>query len=194
MRLFFCTLFLFFHLGGQSAYAKLTINDLGINQEEIKVDPLTIHAMEVREEKLQIHQKLGLATMVAMTTTIILSDLASKNEPKKDTPFTANNVKRNDAHQIAGMATGLLYWTTAYFLLSAPKPIVTIDSGASQLHRSLAWVHAPLMAIVPVLGYIHNQNDRKGIRSTGIVNAHDTLAKIAYISLMSAGLTMVFDF
>ena len=150
--------------------------------------------MDGREEKLQIHQKLGLATMVAMTATIILSDMASKNEPKKGSPFTANNVKRNDAHQIAGMATGLLYWTTAYFSLSAPMPIVRIDSGSSEIHRSLAWVHAPLMAIVPVLGYIHNQNDRKGIRSTGIVKAHDTLAKIAYISFMSAGLTMVFDF
>ena len=50
------------------------------------------------------------------------------------------------------------------------------------------------MAIVPVLGYLHKENDRKGKESTGIVKAHGALASAAYIAFMSAGLVMYFDF
>jgi hypothetical protein len=165
-------------LGAQVAFAELTLNDLSFNQDQIKVDPKITEMMEVRQSKLQTHQKLGLATAVAMTATLLLGESA----------------KKNDAHKIAGITSGLLYWTTAYFSLSAPKPEGIKDSGSSQIHRSLAWIHAPLMAIVPVIGYLHKENDRKGKESTGIVKAHGALATAAYISFMSAGLTMYFDF
>lgn len=167
---------LFFYT--HSACAELTLKDLSFTEEEIKVDPITTQMMEVRHSKLQTHQKLGLATMIAMTTTFLLAD----------------NANKNDAHKIAGITSGLLYWTTAYFSLSAPKPEAIKNSGSSEIHRSLAWIHAPLMAIVPVLGYLHKENDLKGKESTGIIKAHGALATAAYFSFMAAGLTMYFDF
>jgi hypothetical protein len=162
----------------QRSFAELSLADLSFNPEQVKVDPKITEMMEVRQHKLQLHQKLGLATMAAMTAAVLLAD----------------DETNNDVHKIAGITSGLLYWTTAYFSLSAPKPEGIKDSGSSQIHRALAWIHAPLMAIVPVLGYLHKENDLKGKKSSGIVNAHGALASAAYISFMSAGLVMYFDF
>lgn len=178
MKKLFCSLFLIFTLSMQSAFADLTLNDLSFKQEELKVDPKLTEMMEVRHSKLQTHQKLGLVTMAAMTATVLL----------------AENASSNDVHKIAGVTTGLLYWTTAYFSLSAPKPPGIKESGSTKIHEALAWIHAPLMAIVPVLGWIHKDNDRKGKESTGIVKAHAPLAAVAYGSFMAAGLVMYFDF
>ena len=154
------------------------MEDLKFETSDIKIDPKITEVMEIRQQKLQLHQKLGLVTAAAMTATMLLGESA----------------KDNDAHKYAGITTGLLYWTTAYFSLSAPKPEGIKDSGSSKIHKTLAWVHAPLMAIVPVLGYIHKENDRKGKASTGIVKAHGGLASAAYFTFLSAGLVMYFDF
>lgn len=162
----------------QCAFAELTLSDLNFNKEQIKVDPEFTKIAVERQRKLQIHQKLGLATMAAMTATVILADKA----------------KKNDVHEIAGITTGLLYWTTAYYSLSAPEVEGVKDTGSTKIHKTLAWIHAPLMAIVPVLGYLNKENDRKGKKSTGLVAAHGGLATAAYISFMAAGLTMYFDF
>ncbi|MGZ3788783.1 MAG: hypothetical protein ACXVLQ_09685 [Bacteriovorax sp.] len=172
------TLVLSFLTLSQSAFADITLNDLGFKQEELKLDPQIAKVQEEREHKLQLHQKFGLATMAAMTTTVILSGTA----------------KDNNAHKYAGIATGLLYWTTAYFTWSAPRPDYIKDTGSTRIHRALAWVHVPLMALTPVLGYIHKENDNKGKASSGLVNAHGGIATAAYISFMAAGLTMYFDF
>jgi cytochrome b561 len=169
----------------QTAFAELTLGDLGFKKEEIKVDQKTIQMMEVRQDKLQLHQKLGLATMAAMTATLLLAESA---EAEGGT-YNPDNI-----HKYAGIATGLLYWTTAYFSLSAPKPPELKDTGSTKLHKSLAWVHGPLMAIVPVLGYLHDQNNKKGKESSGLVDAHGSVASVAYATFMAAGLSMYFDF
>jgi cytochrome b561 len=167
-----------FSLFSQAAFAELTLSDLNFNQDQVKVDPKLTQMMEERHSKLQLHQKLGLATMAAMTATLLLGSTA----------------KDNNVHKYAGITTGLMYWTTAYYSLTAPKPEGIKDNGSTEIHRALAWVHAPLMAIVPVLGYIHKENDNKGKKSTGIVQAHGALATAAYIAFMSAGAVMYFDF
>jgi hypothetical protein len=69
-----------------------------------------------------------------------------------------------------------------------------VDTGSTKIHKTLAWIHAPLMALVPVLGYIHDQNNRAGKESTGLVKAHGDLASIAYFTFLAAGATMYFDF
>jgi hypothetical protein len=50
------------------------------------------------------------------------------------------------------------------------------------------------MALAPVLGYLHDRNDRRGRASTGLVEKHGTIASAAYFTFMAAGLTMYFDF
>lgn len=168
-----------------TAFADLSLDELGFKKEEIKVDSKTVKIMEERKQKLQIHQKLGLATMAAMTATLLLAETAESEDGKYDT---------NNIHKYAGIATGVMYWTTAYYSLSAPKPEGLKDSGSTKIHKTLAWVHAPLMALVPVLGYLHDQNNKNGKTSSSLVKAHGGLASIAYAAFMAAGLTMYFDF
>jgi len=185
LRKFLTTIFLM-TIVSNTALAELTLGELGFKKEEIKVDTKTVEMMEERKEKLQIHQKLGLATMVAMTASLLLAEEAESEDGKA---YNTNNI-----HKYAGIATGLMYWTTAYYSLSAPKPEGIKDTGSTKIHKTLAWIHAPLMAIVPVVGYLHDQNNKKGKASTGIVSAHGGLASVAYAAFMAAGLTMYFDF
>ena len=168
-----------------TAFAELSLDELGFKKEEIKVDSKTVKIMEERKRKLQIHQKLGLATMAAMTATLLLADEATG---------TGSNYNTNNMHKYAGITTGLMYWTTAYYSLSAPEPEGLKETGSTKIHKTLAWIHAPLMAVVPVLGYLHDQNNKKGKTSTGLVGAHAGLATVAYAAFMAAGLTMYFDF
>ena len=72
------------------AFAEISLNDLSFNPDQLKIDPQITQMMEVRQTKLQIHQKLGLITMASMTATILLADKA----------------KENDAHKFAGIASG----------------------------------------------------------------------------------------
>jgi hypothetical protein len=174
LSFFLCTSLFF----SQTAFADLQLNDLGFNQEELKIDPAITKIQAEREHKLKLHQGFGLATMAAMTATMILGGSALSS----------------DAHKYAGITTGLLYWTTAYFTWTAPKPETIQDSGSTKIHRALAFVHVPLMAVVPVLGLIHKNDANHGRESKGIVKAHGGLATAAYISFMAAGLTMYFDF
>lgn len=172
--LFLCTTIFY----SQLSFADLSLDDLSFKPQEIKVDSQTMQVMEERHNKLQLHQKWGLATMGAMTATVLL----------------AGSAKENNAHMYAGITTAAMYWTTAYFAWTAPKPEGIKNSGSTELHRDLAYVHAPLMAIVPVLGYLAKRDSNKGRESKGIVKAHGGIATIAYLTFMASGLTMYFDF
>ena len=165
-------------LYSQVSFADLNLDDLSFKPQDIKVDTQTMQVMEERHNKLQLHQKWGLATMGAMTATVLL----------------AGSAKDNNAHMYAGITTAAMYWTTAYFAWTAPKPEGIKDSGSTELHRNLAYLHAPLMAIVPVLGYLAKQDSNKGRESKGIVKAHGGIATVAYLAFMASGLTMYFDF
>ena len=169
-----CTTLLY----SQLSFAELSLEDLSFKPQDVKVDTKTMQVMEVRHQKLQLHQKWGLATMGAMTATVLL----------------AGSAKKNNAHMYAGITTAAMYWTTAYFAWTAPKPEGIKDTGSTELHRDLAYVHAPLMAIVPVLGYLAKQDSNKGRESKGIVKAHGGIATVAYLAFMASGLTMYFDF
>lgn len=170
--------FLLMCLISNLSMAEMNLNDLGFKKEDMKVDSSLTQTLEIRQSKLQLHQKLGLATMGLMTATVLTSDKA----------------KDNNLHKAMGIATGLMYWTTAYFSLSAPEVEGQKESGSSKIHKTLAWIHAPLMTIVPVLGYLAKKDADAHRESKGIVKAHGGLATAAYASFMAAGLSMYFDF
>lgn len=160
-----------------TAFAEMNLNDLGFKQEDLKIDSKLSQTLEIRHQKLQTHQKLGMVTMGLMTATLLASDEA----------------KKNNLHKYLGITTGLLYWTTAYYSLSAPEIDGQKESGSSKIHQTLAFIHAPLMAIVPVLGYLAKEDANKHKKSTGLVEKHGDLATVAYASFMAAGLTMLLD-
>ncbi len=180
MKSFLSIIFIALVIISAPVRAELNLSDLGFKNEDVKIDPETAKVMEERHNKLQLHQKFGLATAAAMTATVLLADGAGHGDAK--------------VHKIAGITTGLLYWTTAYFTWTAPRPDTIKDNGSTKIHRALSFIHVPLMAMAPVLGYLNDKNRRQGKESTGLVKAHGGIASAAYISFMAAGLTMYFDF
>jgi hypothetical protein len=160
------------------SFAQLSLGDLGFKTEDLKVDPEVTKTIEVRKDKLATHQKLGLATMGVMTATMIMAESA----------------KDNDVHKYLGIASGLMYWTTAYFSLSAPEIQGAKDSGSSKIHKTLSWIHMPLMVAAPILGYLHKKNLDDHKTSSSLVKNHGGVGSAAYASFMLAGLVMYFDF
>ncbi len=160
------------------SYAELSLNDLGFKNDELKVSPEITKTLEVRKDKLAIHQKLGLTTMGLMTATMLMGGTA----------------RTKDTHKYLGIATGLMYYTTAYFSLTAPEVDGMKDSGSTKIHKTLAWIHFPLMLAAPILGYIHKKNVEDGKTSNGLVKNHGGIGSAAYATFMLSGLVMYFDF
>lgn len=161
-----------------TSFAQLSLGDLGFKTEDLKVDPEVTKTIEIRKDKLATHQKLGLATMGVMTATMIMAESA----------------KDNDVHKYLGIASGLMYWTTAYFSLSAPEVQGAKDSGSSKIHKTLSWIHMPLMVAAPILGYLHKKNLDDHKTSSGLVKNHGGIGSAAYMTFMLSGLVMYFDF
>jgi hypothetical protein len=160
-----------------TSFAQLNLGDLGFKTEDLKVDPEVTKTIEIRRDKLATHQKLGLATMGVMTATMIMAESA----------------KDNDVHKYLGIASGLMYWTTAYFSLSAPEVQGAKDSGSSKIHKTLSWIHMPLMVAAPILGYLHKKNLDDHKTSSGLVKNHGGVGSAAYMTFMLSGLVMYFD-
>lgn len=159
------------------SFAELSLGDLGFKTEELKVDPEVTKTIEIRRDKLATHQKLGLATMGVMTATMLVAETA----------------RTSDTHKYLGIASGLMYWTTAYFSLSAPEVAGAKDSGSSRIHKTLSWIHMPLMVAAPILGYLHKKNVDDHKASSSLVKNHGGIGSAAYISFMLSGLVMYFD-
>lgn len=169
----------FFLLLSSPAFAELSLNDLGFKKDELALDPAANKLLQERTEKLKLHQNFAIATAVALTATALLGGTAKDNDT---------------AHAIAGVAGSALYWTTAYFAWTAPRPDTVKDTGSTKIHRALTYVHVPLMALSPLLGYLNHENKEKGKKSSALVKNHGGVAKAAYYSFMAAGLAMYFDF
>ncbi len=123
-------------------------DDLGFSQDEIKSDPQFQKELEARTDMLRIHQTLGLITAVPMTTEFILGVVTANN--------VANGGSDTGLHATLGITTAGLYITTAMFAILAPKPKGTKASGNTELHSILAWIHAPLMILTPLVGDMAN--------------------------------------
>ncbi|MBY0516816.1 MAG: hypothetical protein K2P81_07915 [Bacteriovoracaceae bacterium] len=162
-------------------HAEINLKDLGLNSAEVEVSPAQLEmqkTMETRHRMLKTHEILGLTTLGLMTATFLTGDEGADS----------------DTHMYLGMATGVMYFTTAYYSLSAPKPEGIKDRGTIKWHKRLAWIHFPAMVLAPILGYMYKQNENRGKESTGIVAMHPTIATAAFASFALSAALMTFEF
>jgi hypothetical protein len=124
--------------------ASLSLQDLGFSSNDTQSDPEFQKELETRSDMLHVHQVLGLVTAVPMVTTYVLGLTTAGNVSSGST--------NTSLHATLGLTTTVLYLTTASFAIFAPKPEGFKPSGATQFHETLAWIHAPLMIITPLLG------------------------------------------
>lgn len=161
------------------AHSEISLSDLGMDtQTETPTFQLSQIEMKERHNKLKTHEVLGLATLGLMTATL----------------FTGESALDNDTHMYLGFATGALYFTTAYYALTAPKPADMKDKGKVKWHKALAWIHFPAMLIAPITGYLYKKNEEDGKKHSSLEKQHKTLAGILYGSFALSATLMVIEF
>ncbi len=159
------------------AQTKLELSDLGINQDLVESQNVAANQINLkqRHEMLKTHELLGLITLGTMTAAL----------------FSGGN---NNAHMYLGITSGLLYYTTAYYSLSAPKPQGIKERGNIVWHKRLAWIHFPAMVLAPMLGYMYKKNQDDGKKSSSLVGQHQTIAGVGYAAFALSAALMTFEF
>jgi hypothetical protein len=162
-----------------TAHADISLEELGVSSNQgQEIKPLSLSDAKIRTEKLKTHEVLGLTTLGVMTATLL----------------TGNSALDNNLHMYLGMTTGALYLATAYYSLTAPKPMGVIDRGRIKWHKGLAWVHFPAMLLTPYLGYMYKKHEDEGKKHSSLEKQHTTVAGILYGSFALSAALMVIEF
>lgn len=156
-----------------------SLQDLGFSQSDTQSNPEFQKELETRSDMLHIHQILGLVTAVPLVTTYVLGLTTAGN--------VSNGSTDTSLHATLGLTTTALYLTTASFAIFAPKPEGLKPSGATQVHETLVWIHAPLMILTPVLGDM--VNDR--VQNHELLGALGTIHGIAATTLVVSYLASI---
>jgi hypothetical protein len=160
----------------------LSLEDLGFKKADTQADLELQQTLERRTSMLHTHQVLGLITAVPMVAQLFLAQDVN------------HNATRRNIHMGVGIATAGLYGATASFAIFAPKPAGIEDTGATKIHRALAWVHGPLMIITPILGGLAYSQVSKGERVHGVASLHGASALVLTISYLASMAVMSFNF
>lgn len=161
--------------------ADVSLSDLGLSESEVQLTPKQINEqkeLEVRHRTLKTHEVLGLTTIGVMTAAM----------------FTGNAAMENDLHMYLGLTSAALYYTTAYFAFTAPKPAGIKERGNIVWHKRLAWIHFPAMLLTPVLGLMRKHDLENNKSSNALVREHPSVVGVGYVALVLSAALMTFEF
>jgi hypothetical protein len=162
----------------------MSVQDLGFEDVDSKSDPKYQSDLQTRSDMLQIHQTLGIITAIPLTTEYVVGLITADN--------VENGSTNTGLHAVLGISTVALYTTTAMFALLAPKPKGLTPSGNTQAHVDLAFIHAPLMVAVPILGAIINNKVQNHQPIGDLGTIHGILATALVVSYLSSVVVMTF--
>ena len=154
-------------LGAPSAAQAPSLSDLGFNPNLTQGSAQQQALLDKRSHMLKIHQRLGLITTAPLIATVVSGTFAGGH--------SVSSTDR-DLHAALGSTTEILYFTTAYFAIRAPKIPGTPTRGPIRLHKALAWIHGPGMVLTPILGALAYQQKSNGEHVHGIASAHGPVA------------------
>lgn len=161
--------------------AQPSLQDLGISPAAAAPNPQEQARLDRRSHMLQIHQRLGLITGVAMLATVITAGGAKQ---RHGTPGG------RALHATLGGVTTGLYAATAYYAIAAPKIHGVKTRGPIRAHKFLAWVHGTGMVLTPILGSIAYAQINRGERVHGIARYHGVVA-ITTVTAYAAAIASV---
>ena len=163
----------------------LSLEDLGYAATQAQGSAVDQATLDKRSHMLKVHQTLGLIATVPLAATLITSSNASSKNS------TSSN---RNLHAALGGATAVLYYTSAYYAIFAPKIPGTTTRGPIKVHKALAWFHGIGMILTPILGVLADQERNRGEKVHGIASAHGAVAAttaIAYgASILSVSLKL----
>jgi hypothetical protein len=158
----------------------LSLGDLGFEPSQTAGNAEDQALLDKRSHMLKLHQQFGLITMIPLTATVILGSFAGGR---------ATSSTDRVVHASLGGVTVVLYGTTAYFALFAPKVSDAPTRGNIRLHKALAWVHGTGMILTPILGEMAYQQKSQGEKVHGIASAHGAVGIATLIAYAAAILT-----
>ncbi|HLY20491.1 MAG TPA: hypothetical protein VKR61_24860 [Bryobacteraceae bacterium] len=146
-----------------------SLPDLGFPPEQTQPNPQEQARLDKRSHMLKVHQRLGLITTAPLIATVLSGSFAGGKSTSSTT---------RDLHAALGSSTAILYFTTAYFSIFAPKVPGTPTRGSIRLHKALALIHGPGMILTPVLGAMAFQQKSQGEKVHGIASAHGAVGVV----------------
>lgn len=158
-----------------AAPAAPSLGDLGFSQQQTQADPKLQAILDKRTTMLKMHQRLGLITAAPMAAALITGPMASAKGRNGQTIKEPTNANL-DFHAALGGTTTVLYFTTAYFAIFAPKVAGVQKHGAIRMHEALALIHGPGMILTPILGAMAYSQENNGEKVHGIASAHGAVA------------------
>ena len=154
-----------------------SLSDLGFSQQQTQADPQLQAMLERRTHMLKVHQRLGLITAIPMFAAVVTGPMA-KAKGKNGEPIKEPTQANLDFHAALGGVTSVLYFTTAYYAIRAPRVPGTHKHGAIRMHEALAFIHGPGMILTPVLGIMAYKQENAGEKVHGIASAHGPVAVV----------------
>jgi carboxypeptidase family protein len=159
----------------------LSLEDLGYAATQAQGNAVDQATLDKRSHMLKVHQTLGLIATVPLAATLITSSNASSKNS------TSSN---RNLHAALGGATAILYYTSAYYAIFAPKIPGTTTRGPIKVHKALAWVHGIGMILTPILGVLADEQRNRGEKVHGIASAHGAVAATTAIAYGAAILSV----
>jgi hypothetical protein len=166
-----------------------SLSDLGFTPQQTQGNPKLQAELDKRTHMLKIHQRLGLITLAPMAATLITGPMAKAKGRNGQTIREPTNANL-DFHAALGGATTIMYFTTAYFAIRAPKLPNTPKHGAIRVHEALAFVHGPGMILTPILGAMAYSQEQNGEKAHGIASLHGPIA-VATVCAYGASIVAV---
>jgi hypothetical protein len=138
-----------------------------------------------RNTMLQVHQGMGLVTWASMVTTLVLGQL-----------YLNGNNRLGRYHTTAATITEALYAGTGALALFSPPPLIRrSETSTITVHKTLAYIHAAGMILLPILAQnIRQRNGRSGFLPINVsrARAHQITGYITTATFTAAILIVTF--
>ena len=111
------------------------------------------------------------------------------------TALTAEEGKVTNAHKTLGILTGISYFSTAYFSITAPDaPDESKTATNVKIHKTLAYIHFPLMVLTPIAGIMAEKQLERGQKLHGLAKQKGMFATGALLTFLPAAATILIEF
>ncbi|HEV2288641.1 MAG TPA: carboxypeptidase-like regulatory domain-containing protein [Candidatus Acidoferrales bacterium] len=158
-----------------------SLSDLGFPSTEVQGNAKEQARLDKRSHMLQIHQRLGLITIIPLTATVVSGAFAGGK---------VTSSRDRYLHAALGSATAGLYIASASYAIFAPKIHGTKAEGPIRWHKALAWIHGPGMILTPILGEMAFVQRSSGKKVHGIAKLHGQVAIVTAAAYGAAVLSV----